>query len=84
MQICEAKGRHVATIMDLQGPEIRTSYLIDRETKKRIDKVEVKPGDVMSLYGTNDLSEVRVLHSYIQATVVRSTKLAWVLAQRGW
>jgi pyruvate kinase len=63
MQVCAAKGRSVAVLMDLQGPEIRTSYIIDRETKKRVDKLELKKGDVLDLYGTDDLSEVRVQSS---------------------
>ena len=45
-------------MMDLQGPEVRTSYLIDSSTKQRIDKLELKTGDIVSLYGTNNLSEV--------------------------
>ena len=57
-QLCASKGRTVAVLMDLQGPEVRTSYLIDRATKARIDKLELKTGERVSLYGTNDLSEV--------------------------
>ena len=45
--------------MDLQGPEVRTSYLINPTTKQRIDKLELKTGNTVILYGTNDLSEVR-------------------------
>ena len=46
-------------MMDLQGPEVRTSYLIDQATRQRIDKLELKTGDSVVLYGTSDLSEVR-------------------------
>lgn len=44
-EVCAAKGRSVATMMDLQGPEVRTSYLIDHNTKQRIDKLELTTGD---------------------------------------
>lgn len=44
--------------MDLQGPEVRTSYLIDHATKKRIDKLDLKTGDVINFFGTDNLSEV--------------------------
>lgn len=58
-QICKTKGRTVATIMDLQGPEIRTSFLIDRASGQRISKLDIAAGDKIMIYGSDDLSEVR-------------------------
>jgi len=55
-EICKRKGRSVATLMDLQGPEVRTSYLIDKQSGVRIDSIELKAGDKVSLYGTDNLS----------------------------
>ena len=57
MQIAASKGRSVAILMDLQGPEVRTSYLVDRATNQRIDRLELKMGDVVDLFGTDNLSE---------------------------
>ncbi len=45
-------------MMDLQGPELRTSYLIDFVTKQRINSLELRAGDQVLIYGTDDLSEV--------------------------
>lgn len=45
LQICEAKGRIVAVIMDLQGPEIRTSFLLDKQGGKRVTSIELKVGE---------------------------------------
>ncbi|GFH12677.1 pyruvate kinase, partial [Haematococcus lacustris] len=56
-KICQEKQRRVAIIMDLQGPEIRTSFLVDYSTKKRTPKIELKAGEKVKLYGTDDLSE---------------------------
>ncbi len=56
-QVCASKGRHVATIMDLQGPEIRTSFLRDRDTGERISKLTLKAGEHVTLYGTDNLAE---------------------------
>ena len=44
-------------MLDLQGPEVRTSYLIDRNTMQRIDKIDLKAGDPITLYGSDELSE---------------------------
>jgi hypothetical protein len=56
-QICAARQRNVAVIMDLQGPEIRTSYLVDRASGSRASKVDIKAGERITLFGTDDLSE---------------------------
>ncbi len=45
--------------MDLQGPEIRSSFLINKVTGERVAKLEVKAGDKFQLYGTDNLAEVR-------------------------
>ena len=66
--ICKEKGRSVATLMDLQGPEIRTSYLVDSpESRQRIDKLELKAGDNVLFYGTEQIDEdkVRLMMSMI-------------------
>ncbi len=40
-QICAAKGKQVAVIMDLQGPEIRTSFLLDKAKGARVSHLEL-------------------------------------------
>lgn len=44
-------GRSVAVMLDLTGPELRTSYLVDYATKQRVKSIEVEVGDVVTLYG---------------------------------
>lgn len=57
--------------MDLQGPEIRTSYLINHDTGQRVDKVVVKTGDLISIYGTDKLSESSFVGYRVEGQGVR-------------
>ncbi|EFJ51783.1 hypothetical protein VOLCADRAFT_120419 [Volvox carteri f. nagariensis] len=54
--ICAEEKRTVAVMLDLEGSVMRTSYLIDRETRKPIDKIELQVGDKVEMYGTDDTS----------------------------
>ncbi|GIL72268.1 hypothetical protein Vretifemale_2635 [Volvox reticuliferus] len=54
--ICAEERRTVAIMLDLEGNVVRTSNLIERETKKPIDKIELQVGDKVELYGTDDIS----------------------------
>jgi len=57
-QIASEAGRCIATIMDLQGPEVRTSYLVDRANgNARIARIELHAGERVAIYGTDDLTE---------------------------
>ncbi len=40
-QVCKAKKRTVAVLMDLRGSEIRTSYLRDRARGERIKSIKL-------------------------------------------
>ena len=42
----------------MQGPEVRTSYLIDSpESRQRIPSLELKTGDSVQFYGTDEIDE---------------------------
>ncbi|MEW5302336.1 MAG: hypothetical protein WDW36_005135 [Sanguina aurantia] len=50
-KVAAQHGRSVAVMLDLTGPELRTSYLVDSATKQRVKSIEVEAGDVVTLYG---------------------------------
>lgn len=53
--ISSKHGARVAVMLELAGPQVRTSYLVkSRESKERVSKVEVKAGDDVELFGTDD------------------------------
>ncbi|PNW83558.1 hypothetical protein CHLRE_05g234700v5 [Chlamydomonas reinhardtii] len=54
--VCAAEGRTVAVMLDLDGNVLRTSDLIDYDTKQPIKKIELQAGDKVELYGTDDTS----------------------------
>eukprot|EP00798_Chlamydomonas_sp_ICE-L_P026970 gene26970-34984_t len=57
-KICAAKNRPVAVLMDLQGPELRTSYLVDGpNSQTRVDSIDLESGDTVRFYGTEELDE---------------------------
>lgn len=41
-RVCASEGRNVAVLLDLEGGTVRSSFLIDHATKKRISKIELK------------------------------------------
>ncbi|GLC61308.1 hypothetical protein PLESTB_001741900 [Pleodorina starrii] len=55
-RMCAEERRTVAVMLDLEGNVVRTSNLIDRETRKPIDKIELQVGDKVEMYGTDDTS----------------------------
>ncbi|GLI64206.1 hypothetical protein VaNZ11_007398 [Volvox africanus] len=56
-RICAEERRTVAVMLDLEGNVVRTSNLIERETKTPIDKIELQVGDKAELYGMDDTSK---------------------------
>eukprot|EP00798_Chlamydomonas_sp_ICE-L_P024510 gene24510-10112_t len=56
-RICKAKNKSCAILMDLQGPELRTSYLVAGPgSKTRVTSIELLAGETVKIYGTDDLT----------------------------
>jgi pyruvate kinase len=55
---CAIRSPFAAQMLALQGPEIRTSYLVDsRESRQRIPSLDLKTGDQVQIYGTDQIEE---------------------------
>lgn len=41
-QVCAAEGRNVAVMLDLEGSVVRSSFLIDQDSRLRVAKIELQ------------------------------------------
>jgi len=55
----QPRAMHAHTHIVLQGPEVRTSFLVDpAQGNARIARIELEAGERVAIIGTDDLSEV--------------------------